>query len=79
MYTKSAWKKNRQVVKLLSGAGTETASIRTVHKCDTRKGFVYLDADDMTDDGPNTYQIETGRANVNWIPGFSSRIVPVEE
>lgn len=79
MYSKSDWKKGRQVVKLLSGAGTETATVRTVHKCDSRKGFVYLDADDMTDDGPNTYRIATGQANFNWLPGFSSRIVPVEE
>jgi hypothetical protein len=79
MYTKSDFQKGRMVVKLISGAGTETASIREVVKCSPKKGFVYLDGGDLSDDGQNTYRIADGMANVCWIPGFSHRIVPVEE
>ena len=79
MYSKIDWKKGRSVVKLTRGAGTETASIREVVKCDPKKGFVYLDAGDICDDGQNTYRISDGTANVCWIPGFSHRIVPIEE
>lgn len=79
MYSKDDWKKGRGVVKLIRGAGTETASLSVVYKCDTRKGLVYTDADDMSDDGQNTYKIQDGSANVCWIPGFTHRIVPLEE
>lgn len=79
MYSKTDFKKGRKVVKLISISGVETASIREVVKVNPKKGFVYLDADDICDDGQNTYQIATGRANVCWIPGCSHRIVPLEE
>jgi len=79
MYSKADWKKGEKVVKILSGGGTETASIREVFKVSPKKGYVYLDGDDMADDGQNTYRLETGLANVCWIPGFSHRIIPLEE
>jgi hypothetical protein len=79
VYSKNDFKKGRKVVKLIAGAGTETATIREVAKCAPTKGLVYLDADDTTDDGPNTYKIVNGHVNVWQMPGFHSRIVPLEE
>jgi hypothetical protein len=72
------FKKAQQVVKVISGAGTETASIRTVVKVDKKKGFAYLDLDDICDDGQNTYRLSDGQANKCWIPGFSHRIIALE-
>jgi len=72
------FKKGQKVVKILSGAGYETASIRTVEKVDKKKGFAYLDLDDVCDDGQNTYRLNSGKANVCWISGFSHRIIPLE-
>lgn len=74
-----SFSKGQKVVKLIAGAGTETASIRTVEKVDKKKGFAYLDLDDVCDDGQNTYRLADGQANVCWIPGFSHRIVTLEE
>ena len=71
--------KGQSVVKVISGAGTETASIQTVCKINKKKGFAYTDPDDICDDGQNTYRLADGRAHVCWIPGFSHRIIALEE
>ena len=73
------FKKGQRVVKLISGYGTETASIREVCRVNKKKGFVYLDQDDICDDGQNTYRLADGRANVCWVTGFSHRIVTLED
>jgi hypothetical protein len=79
VYNSKDFRKGRKVVKLISCAGTETATIREVVKCAPKRGLVYLDADDLDDDGQNTYCISSGQANVCWIPGYSHRIVPIED
>lgn len=73
------FKKGDKVVKIISGAGCETGSIREIEKVDKKKGFVYLDLDDLDDDGQNTYHLDNGKAVVCWVPGFSHRIIPLEE
>lgn len=73
------FKKGQRVVKIISGFGTETASIQTVCKVDKRKGFVYTDPDDICDDGQNTYRLDDGRAAFCWITGFSHRIIILED
>jgi len=67
------------VARLLRGAGAETASVCQVAKVDKKKGIVFLDADDTTPDSPSAYRVSDGTAMHNWIPGFSSRIVPIGE
>lgn len=71
--------KGQKVVKVISINGVETGSIRTVEKVNKKKGFAYLDLDDLEDDGQNTYRLSDGRANVCWIPGCSHRIITLEE
>lgn len=73
------FKKGQQVVKVISIQGLETASIRTVEKVNKKKGFAYLDLDDLADDGQNTYKLADGHANVCWVPGCSHRIITLEE
>jgi hypothetical protein len=73
------FKKGQKVVKIIAGAGVETASVKTVCKVDKRLGLAYCDPDDLTKDGQNTYRLDSGRAVVNWVPGFTHRIVTLEE
>ena len=73
------FKKGDRVVKLISVQGIESASIREVVKVNKKKGFAYLDLDDLDDDGQNTYHLDDGLANVCWIPGCSHRIIALEE
>ena len=72
-------KKGNKVVKILTGAGCETASIQEVAKVSVKKGLVYTDLDHIEDDGVSTFRISDGRAVANYISGFSSRLVVLEE
>ncbi len=72
------FKKGQKVVKIISIGGVETASIREIQKVDKKKGFAYLDLDDVADDGQNTYRLNDGTANVCWIPGCKHRIIELE-
>ena len=78
-------KKGDKVVKLIIGGGFETASIQTIAAADAKRGLVSLDAShvfkpaDIKLDGVSTYRIADGRATANYIPGFTSRIVELEE
>jgi hypothetical protein len=66
------FKKGRSVVKILSGAGLETASIDTV--LSVKQGVVTLCNTEHT-----KYDAKTGRALENTLPGWSTRLIELEE
>lgn len=72
-------KKGQRVVRIINVFGSETASICEVAKVSKTKGLIYLDADDLTDDGVCTYRLEDGRAVRDYIAGCSSRLIMLEE
>lgn len=79
------FKKGQRVVKLIRGGGTETASITKVVAVDKKRGLCSTDdshvfkASDIEPDGVQTYRTIDGTAMANYIPGFSTRIVILEE
>lgn len=76
MYNKADFKKGQQVVKIITGGGTETASIQEITKV---KGDLLFLGDDFSPDAVGAYRISDGRAAANYITGFSSRIVYLEQ
>lgn len=70
--------KGDKVVKLLIGGGCETASIQEVQAVNKKKGLVFL-GDDRDPEGGQTYRLDDGRAVCSYIPGFSTRLVVLEE
>lgn len=73
------FKKNDKVVKIIIGGGVETASIKVVQAVDKKKGLVFLDSDDRDPEGVQTYRDSDGRAAADYIPGFTSRLIVLEE
>ena len=73
------FEKGQRVVKLIEGMGTETASIQEVAKINKKKNIVWIGDDYHEDDGVNAYFLDSGRAVANYIGGFRSRIVTLEE
>jgi hypothetical protein len=76
--------KGEKVVKILSGGGIETASIQVVSAICQKRDLLSIDPDiskpkDIQADGVQTYRLSDGRAAVNYINGFSSRLVDLEE
>jgi len=76
---KSDVKKGSQLVKLLVGGGVETASLVSVEK--VTKDTIFLEGcdGDYKRDSVYAYDLGTGRACESYIPGFSSRLVYLEE
>jgi hypothetical protein len=73
-----------RVVKLLSAGGLETASLHEVTAVCKRRGLLSIDpavktARSIEPDGVQTYRLVDGRANACYLPGCSTRIVPLEE
>lgn len=66
------FKKGDKVVRVLRGAGTETASLSTIAK--VAKGVATL-----TDSEWQKYLVATGESLEDPIPGFSTRIIKLEE
>jgi hypothetical protein len=74
------FKKGQKVVRVIYGAGTKTASIVTIGKVSRKKGIVWLDdQDDLSDESPSAYYLDDGLAVRNWITGFSSCLIILEE
>lgn len=69
---RSLFKKGQRVVKLLIGAGMETASIQEVE-------WVRKDKVKLVDDEAHEYSSDNGRVLIDYIPGFTSRIVILED
>jgi len=67
----SVFKKGDKVVKILRGGGVETATIQFVNG--VKKGKVLLE------DSSLEYDAKTGQEIDPVIPGFSSRLVMLEE
>jgi hypothetical protein len=70
-----------KVVKLIIGGGFEVASIATIEHLDEQTNTVYLNGcdEDYSRDSVYAYDLKTGQACQSYIPGFSSRIVMLEE
>lgn len=69
-------KKNELVIKVIEGGGVRTAAIRRVMR--VVKGVAYL-GDATKPDDVNAYDVKTGRAKVDYIPGFSSYLVQLDD
>jgi len=54
-------KKGQRVVKVITIHDTATASIQTIAKVSKAKGLIYLDADNIDDEGFSTYRMDNGR------------------
>jgi ribosomal protein S3 len=72
-------KKGDQIVKVLIGGGFETASIATIEK--VTKGEIYLEGcdGDYNRESVYAYDLATGRACSNYIPGFTARLIILEQ
>lgn len=73
-----------KVVKLIAIRGREVAAIVKVVAVDESRGLVSTDEshvscpEDIEADGVQTYRMSDGRATVNYIPGCTSRLVPMD-
>ena len=78
-------KKGSKLVKVLAVGGIETASIVEVAAVDKKRGLLSTDIEhvskpkDIENDGVQTYRLSDGRANANYIPGCTSRLIFLEE
>lgn len=77
---KSDVKKGSNLVKVLIGGGVESASIVKVEK--VTKDTIFLEGADgryKRDDSVYAYDLESGRLVTPLIPGFTSRLIFLEE
>ena len=78
-------KKGDKVVKLILGGGMETACIQTIAGVCNKRKLISVDsshvktAKDIEDDGVGVYRMSDGRAVADYIPGFTSRLVYLED
>jgi hypothetical protein len=64
-------KKGQRVVKALSVHGVETASIEIIAKVSKAKGRVYIDPNNLDDEGVSTFRIDDGRSICNTYPAYA--------
>ena len=77
---KTKFKKGQSVAKVIAGAGVQTVTFAKVQKVKGNIGQVCADDDmDEVDNSLRSFNLTTGLAVENWIPGFNSRIVSLEE
>lgn len=69
-------KRGEIVVKILQGGGFRTASFAKIKA--VKKGIAYL-GEGRKEDDVNAYDSESGRSINNYIPGFSSSIVTLDD
>jgi hypothetical protein len=77
--TKNDVKKGSKVVKLLIGGGAETASIQKVEHVDDNTIYLSGCDGDYNRDSVYAYDLASGRACSNYIPGFTSRLIYLEK
>lgn len=77
---KAKFKKGQLVAKVIAGGGFQTVTFAKVQKVNGGIGQVCSDDDmDEVDSSLRSFNLATGLAVENWIPGFNSRIVSLEE
>lgn len=74
-------KKGDSVVKILIGGGCETATIKEIEKIDKKTNTLYLEGcnKDYNRQSLYAFDTETGYACESLIPGFTSRLIYLEE
>lgn len=77
--TKNDVEKGSKVVKLLIGGGVETASIQEVEHVDDNTIYLSGCDGDYNRDSVYSYDLATGKACTSFIPGFTSRLVYLEQ
>lgn len=72
-------KKGDKIVKIIIGGGFETCSIQTIEE--VTKDTIFLEGADgyYERDTLYAYDLTTGRACESYIPGFSSRLIVLEQ
>lgn len=77
--TKNDVKKGDTIVKILIGGGVETASIVEIEK--VTSDTIYLEGCDgnYKRDSPYAYDLASGRLCESFIPGFTSRLIFLED
>lgn len=68
-----------RVVKLLIGGGIETASIAEVEHVDAQNIYLKGCDGDYNSESVYAYHLADGRACSSYIPGFTSRLIVLEE
>lgn len=77
---KLKFKKGQLVAKVIAGGGVQTVTFVKVQKVKGKIGQVCADDDMGEVDNPlRSFNLETGLAVENWIPGFNSRIILLDE
>jgi hypothetical protein len=77
--TKNDVKKGNKIVKLLIGGGAETASIQKIEHVDDKTIYLSGCDGDYKRDSVYAYDLATGKACSSFIPGFTSRLVYLED
>ena len=73
------FKKGDVAVKIINCAGIETASFIQVKAVSKKKGVAFLGDDRDAEAGVQTYALDTGLPVASYLPGVSTRIVPLDD